>query len=589
MKKYVSLFLTLCMLVAVLVPFMALTVGADGESTATGAITPDTSWYDEHKEDTDLYINDAADLLGFSKLLSTQMKVNDGDVHEADDITKVDATLKIFYGKTVHITADIDLNPGWTLDENNPTKPTNVWLNQPYHSFTGMIDGHGYTISGIWYDCSTNASNHVGIFGNLKGGTEEKPVGAKNLAIVNSYVNSNGNGTFGGLFGGVPASESVLNHTGYYLLENIYVDILTVSSYATANAGYYMGGLIGYVTDKQTVTIKNCIVNSTIKVPANQYIRPVGGFVGGIFGTVTIEDSLFTGSVTTNGNWIGGFVGVLYGSSGKLTIKNCLEAGDIRPSSGTVDFNAHGSILAKADDGKVSVTNSIYTDCYYYSKNDKKFVKGQNLYGAKNTNENSKISAEDLATNIYVPDDDVYGLGMAEKLTTAGMTNWTVTTVGCPMPRSMVIMFPWLVNQDDAAKTPVTKLAGYQVSDATDGKMNLRLVATVKFPEGKGLADYTAVGFRVVANYGNVTKYTNISTTEVYTGVAGYTKGGTAVTEYTAASLGGDYVFVLPCQGVPADQTIIMEVTTYYVTADGETVGATVAFTINASSTALPQ
>lgn len=582
MKKLLALFLTLCMLLSV-VSVMSVNVGADGETADATALEPDTAWYDNHKEATDLYIGTAAELLGFSKLISTQLRAN-GD---NSDLDTVDASMKIFLGKTVHITADIDLNPGWTAGE---TAPLNKWLADAYHCFTGMIDGHGHTISGIYL---STVVNHTGIFGNLKGGTEEKPVGVKNLAIINSYITSNQN-CFGGLFGAIPASEA--NKGRYVLIENVYIDVSQV--FTRDKDGYAenanTGGIIGYISPGNTVIIRNTVVASSIISPSvNKHNRPVGGFVGHVdAATAIINDSLFSGVVKSYWNRVAGFVGQTGGKNGKAIIEHCIEAGDIYPDTGTVDLNGHGSICGILYGAGTSIKNCIYTDIYYVKGG--KFVKISNLYGAPNSSD--KLTAETNVNNIYVPDADIYGFGAAEKLTAAGMTDWTVTTTGLPLPRSIVTTFgETILAKADAAETPVTKLAGYQVSDAADNKFDLRLVATLKLADdnktvtdGK-VSNYTAVGFRVVANYGTTTKAKDYTTDMVYSAISGYTKGETAVTEYTAESLGGDYLFVLPCRNVPADAGVItMEVTTYYTAADGTVVlGATQVFTVNPAATEL--
>ena len=55
-------------------------------------------------------------------------------------------------------------------------------------------------------------------------------------------------------------------------------------------------------------------------------------------------------------------------------------------------------------------------------------------------------------------------------------------------------------------------------------------------------------------------------------GVVEVSYGGETATEYTAADLGGDYIFVLACKGIPANATdITFTVTTFY-TADGNAV-----------------
>lgn len=583
MKKLLALFLTLCMLLSV-VSVMSVNVGADGETADATALTPDTAWYDDHKEETDLYIGTAAELLGFSKLISTQLRAN----NDNSDLDTVDASMKIFLGKTVHITADIDLNPGWTA---SATAPLNKWLADSYHCFTGMIDGGGHTISGIYLKGSIN---HTGIFGNLKGGTEAKPVGVKNLAIVNSYITS-ANNIFGGLFGAVPFQAA--NKNGFYLIENVYLDIEQIFTYGAGGwkNDTQTGGVIGYICPGNTVTIRNTVVASSVVTPSeNNHNRPVGGFVGLAEGRLVIEDSLFTGVVKSYQNQVSGFVG-LVGGGGTATINHCIEAGDIYPGTGTFDLKGHGSIIGISNGSGSSIKNCIYTDIYYAPKgSDVVFVKISNLYGEPNSSD--KLTAETNVNNIYVPDDEVYGIGMLDKLTTAGMTDWTVTTTGTPLPRTIALTFgETILAKADATETPVTKLAGYQVSNAADNKFDLRLVATLKLADdnktvtdGK-VSNYTAVGFRVVANYGTTTKAKDYTTDMVYSAISGYTKGETTVTEYTAESLGGDYLFVLPCRNVPANAGVItMEVTTYYTAADGTVVlGATQVFTVDPAATEL--
>ncbi|HBF15460.1 MAG TPA: hypothetical protein DDW30_07250 [Clostridiales bacterium] len=582
MKKLLALFLTLCMLLSV-VSVMAVTVGADGEAADATALTPDTAWYDDHTEDTDLYIGTAAELLGFSKLLSTELNANGNN----SDLATVDASLKKFAGKTIHLTKDIDLNPEWVASE---TAPTNVWTNVSYKCFTGMFDGAGHTISGIYLK---GTANHTGIFGNPKGGTAEAPVGVKNLAITNSYVTSNAN-NFGGLFGAVPASEA--NKNPHILIENVYMDVHQVSTLTytldkdgkpQTNWGTNTAGLVGWVVSGADLTIRNTVVNSTIECEnTGDYLRIWGGFVGNSDGNITIENSLFSGKLDVGGNAIAGFVG--FANSGAMTINHCMEAGDILPATWASDANAHGSMAGRIIKATPSITNCIYTDVTK-KRGAEKF---QNLYGINGV----KLTDEMAATNIYVPDAGVFGMNMLDKLTTAGMTDWTVTTTGTPLPRTIALTFgDLIIEKADAAETPVTKLAGYQVSDAAGDKFDLRLVATLKLADdnktvtdGK-VSNYTSVGFRVVANYGTTTKAKDYTSDMIYSAISGYTKGETTVTEYTAESLGGDYLFVLPCRNVPADAgTITLEVTTYYTTADGTVVlGATQVFTVDPAATEL--
>lgn len=638
MKKLLALFLTLCMLLSV-VSVMAVNVGADGETADATALEPDTAWYDNHKEATDLYIGTAAELLGFSKLISTQLRAN----NENSDLDTVDASMKIFLGKTVHITADIDLNPGWTA---GATAPLNKWLAESYHCFTGMIDGEGHTISGIYLSTTVN---YTGIFGNLKGGTEEKPVGVKNLTVKNSYITSTVN-IVGGLFGAVPSTEANKNRT--VLIENINMEITvvgaakevgsvfgyvapgnrvtirncffqnTVRGTATENIGGIIGhgsgtieiqnnyvnnthiwekgsdvmkagGVIGCADASAALTIRNTVVASTMKtLNSSTRVRPTGGFVGesNASANVTIENSLFCGIDNSLNNWNGGFIGIVRGTA---KIDKCIGAGVLTPAPWTVDFNASGAIIGQAQTNTIEVSNCLYTDIYLAVKNAG-YILAESMVGLKKDGQNPEEVKK--TNNHHVTPAEITGLAAAEKLTAAGMTDWTVTTTGLPLPRSIVTTFgETVLAKADAAETPVTKLAGYQVSDAADNKFDLRLVATLKLADdnktvtdGK-VSNYTAVGFRVVANYGTTTKAKDYTTDMVYSAISGYTKGETTVTEYTAESLGGDYLFVLPCRNVPADAGVItMEVTTYYTAADGTVVlGATQVFTVNPAATEL--
>ena len=641
MKKLLALFLTLCMLLSV-ISVMAVNVGADGETADATALTPDTAWYDNHKEETDLYIGTAAELLGFSKLISTQL-LNNKDFDAATDAEK------IFVGKTIHITADIDLNPGWTA---GATAPTNKWLSQNYHGFTGMIDGGGHTISGIYL---STTENHTGIFGNARGGTAEKPVGVKNLTIKNSYVASTKN-IVSGLFGSIPASEA--NKGRHVLIENVEMEMTivgattevgsafgyvtegnqltirncffqnTIRGTATTKIGGIIGGGSGtieiqnnYVNNTQiwetladsvsghpasqsggivgcadsgaTLTIRNTVVASTMNtVSSNINVRPTGGFVGESHqkANVTIENSMFCGIDNSLNNWNGGFIGIVRGTA---KIDKCIGAGVLTPAPWTVDFNASGAIIGQAQTNTIEVSNCLYTDIYLAVKNAG-YVLAESMVGLlKNGKDPEEVKK---TNNHHVTPAEITGLAAAEKLTAAGMTDWTVTTTGLPLPRSIVTTFgETILAKADAAETPVTKLAGYQVSDAADNKFDLRLVATLKLADdnktvtdGK-VSNYTAVGFRVVANYGTTTKAKDYTTKMVYSAISGYTKGETTVKEYTAESLGGDYLFVLPCRNVPADAGVItMEVTTYYTAADGTVVfGATQVFTVDPAATEL--
>lgn len=590
MKKLLSLFLTLCMLLSA-VSVMAVQIGAAGE-----AVTADTSWYTEHKEETDLYIDDAADLLGFASLLAGQLK---SDTVLADAA----ADAKIFAGKTVHLRADIDLNPGWIAGsrteaigdaEGQLIVPANVWAAVNGHGFTGMFDGEGHTISGLYF---ASEGKNTGIFGNPRGGTEAAPVGVKNLAIVNSYISTT-DSEFGALFGATSNFDADKQDNANVLIENVYLDVTMYTSAPAsprANDGRNTGGVIGAVYSECTLTIRNTVVNN--KIEAANTIRAAAGFIGLATGAggkvkkdgkeegerncyVTIEDSMFSGILNNKNNQNAGYVAR---ASSYLTINRCIEAGDVYPATWTTDTNYTASMIGWSIYPNNKITNCLYTDVFYVQNG--KYTPVESLYGTA-----VALGTPTVENNTHVTDAELTGIASAEKLALAGMgATWTPTTTGLPLPRKVAELFgETVIAKKDIAGTPVVKLAGYQATDAKDEKFDLRLVAALKLPEGKTTADFTAVGFTVVANYGTTSLTKDYAVDTVYTSVAAYTKGGAEVKAYTAAELGGDYLFVLPCSNVPANAGVItLEVTVYYTTAEGTTVGATVVFAVDPANTAL--
>ena len=590
MKKLLSLFLTLCMLLS------AVSVLAVNVSAADGALTPDTTWYTDHKEETDLYIDDAADLLGFAALLAGQIE-NDAVLADAA------AEAKIFTGKTVRLRADIDLNPGWIAGSRTEAigdaqgqliVPANVWAAVNGHGFTGMFDGDGHTVSGLYF---ASEGKNTGIFGNPRCGTEAAPVGVKKLAIVNSYISTT-DSEFGALFGATSNFDADKQDNANVLVENVYLDVTMYTSAPASpgtNDGRNTGGVIGAVFSECTLTIRNTVVNNTIE--AAKTIRTAAGFIG--LATcaggkvekdgkaegerncyVTIEDSLFSGVLNNKNNQNAGYVAR---ASSYLTINRCIEAGDVYPATWTTDTKFTGSMIGWSIYPNNRITNCLYTDVFYVQGG--KYTPVESLYGTA-----VALGNPILENNTHVTDAELTGIAAAEKLALAGMgATWTPTTTGLPLPRKVAELFgETVIAKKDAAATPVVKLAGYQTTDTKDGKLDLRLVAALKLPEGKTTADFTAVGFTVVANYGTTSLTKDYGVDTVYTSVAAYTKGGAEVKAYTAAELGGDYLFVLPCRNVPADAgTVTLEVTVYYATAEQTVVGATKVITIDPANSAL--
>lgn len=175
MKKFLSALLAFC-LIAVMIPAATVRITAE-----TPTYTPDTAWY--VADQTTFEISTPAQLLGFAKLLQSGTN---------------------FAGKTVKLTANIDLNPGWTASK-TPTAAANNWNidggNHSGKTFNGTFDGQNFTVSGIYYD---KYETFHGLFLIGVGAT------VKNLKIANAAFVATGWRT-GVIFGSVRTTACVID------------------------------------------------------------------------------------------------------------------------------------------------------------------------------------------------------------------------------------------------------------------------------------------------------------------------------------------------------------------------------------------
>lgn len=252
MKRFLSALLAVFM-IATLICVPAF---AEGEGAEATAITPDTSWYTENTSASTFYINDAADLLGWAELAREYL---------ADGTTK-NPSRQLFQGKTIKLTADIDLNPGWdasvTVDPDTkevtlPSVPTNVFFGIVL--FRGVFDGQGHTISGVYMNGKHNGANtelcgggdHYGFFWKMDQANQQ----IKNVAIVNSCMNtvtkSGDTNNFGiaGLLGAHNGSG------GNFLIENVYVDVDIVNMRHDTQSKTMIGGIIGRIAQRKAATV----------------------------------------------------------------------------------------------------------------------------------------------------------------------------------------------------------------------------------------------------------------------------------------------------------------------------------------------
>ena len=213
---------------------------------------------------------------------------------------------------------------------------------------------------------------------NVNNGTSYSGLTVKlNADISVTTMVGNYDNPFNGTFdGGGHTLNVTLNNDSQYGDEDAYygvapfrftngatIQFLAVTGIVTTSTRKYAAGLIG-MTKGGTNTILNCIssveIYSTINNKWGDNDGTHGGFIGKASGTVTINNSLFNGQLTTTSDNptinCGGFVGWRDGSS-TLSISNCLYAPNTTIPNGKTAVNV-GATFSRND---VTPTNSYYT------------------------------------------------------------------------------------------------------------------------------------------------------------------------------------------------------------------------------------
>ena len=290
-------------------------------------VKADTSWYDKDNPQTEYPISTAEQLCGLAELSQTYD----------------------FANTTFNLTADIEFN------KSNPTTvkkwrngievPVNIWT--PIgrtKEFAGIFNGHGHTISGLYYN-----GNEWNI--GLIGSTTEGSI-IKNVKVVDSYFKTTG-ADAGGVIGVNKATT----------IENLYSNAIVDAS--GGNGGGIVGKQYGHLkgtTDDYFTNVTG--TNWTIKnvwfdgeVVSYSGKNYYSGIIGGIPNQIiaTIDNALFTGKITgTDGKFVGGIIGGNNNAS-TININNCLSVGMIQ--SDAVYESAHGG-------GIYGYVNSSYTNIY---------------------------------------------------------------------------------------------------------------------------------------------------------------------------------------------------------------------------------
>ena len=249
----------------------------------TQPIAPDSSWYNENA--TEYRIYDAADLLAFAKQLNVGTTFDD---------------------KTVYLCSDIALNRAISYSAVNKASP-----------FSGIFDGQGYVISGLYTIDHENATGLIPYVANT--------ATIQNVTIINSR------------FTGASNTSAVVG--GYSATE--------------ANATFTM----------KNIHVENTEINGTTGTAG--IIGEMGSFTAtGV--SVSMEDITFTGGSVIAVSHSGGIIGIVenrdqaYNNGVMLTMNRIVASGAFSFSGiGTV---ASGCLIGDvAGFRSINITN-VYTD-----------------------------------------------------------------------------------------------------------------------------------------------------------------------------------------------------------------------------------
>ena len=226
------------------------------------------------------------------------------DISSADQLRRIESDL----GGKYRLVKNIDLSGNW--------EP----IGSAERPFTGVLDGNGYTISGM--SITTVGKSYVGLFANLSGSVIDLDVrgtvsGAKYVGGIAGMVS-------GGSISNSSFSGTVLGDT-------------------------YVGGIAGMVRSdsRTTATIYGC--SNLSGVYGNS---AVGGIVGMAVADngkkIQISGSANVGNVKANNGNAGGIIGYAYANDAEISVSTSYN-------NGTVDATGNaGGII-----GDVEVSKNV--------------------------------------------------------------------------------------------------------------------------------------------------------------------------------------------------------------------------------------
>ena len=224
----------------------------------------------------------------FVIITSTEVSAAGGSGTEADPFQISNVTelqnMSASLGAHYILVNDIDASGTFMWNSGAGFKP----IGDEYNYFTGSLDGQGYTITGLYFDRSSD--NYVGLFGYI-----DSPGSVSNVSLNKSTVYGD-------------------TYVGPLVGQNYYGTITNCVSSGTTTGSYEVGGLIGR---NSYGTVTNCVSFGTITG---------GSYNGGLIGVNsggTVINCTSNSATWGDNKYTGGLIG--YDNGG--TVKNCTSTG----------------------------------------------------------------------------------------------------------------------------------------------------------------------------------------------------------------------------------------------------------------------
>lgn len=231
-------------------------------------------------------------------------------------------------GLNYELVNDIDASSTASLNDGAGFMPIGLTpIGEQTNSFTGSLNGNGYTISGLAINRPSTLC--IGMFGTL-GATAE----LSNINIINATIVG---GNYSGILAAYTHPGSIINncHVDGNITGGLYTGIIAgvaksnialSSTTGSVTGSAYLGGFVGY----NEGSIAQCYTTANV-TGTHATLAHTGGFTSSNEAPGTITECYSTGTVTNAAGFIaGGFAA----SSGGL-ISNSYTTSNVTATSGT--------------------------------------------------------------------------------------------------------------------------------------------------------------------------------------------------------------------------------------------------------------